>query len=477
MRQVLTREHIARYMKAIFDYAPSRYQLDFAYDCFTKPEVIAVFCRQTGKSETVAKIAVMMARKLTTKNPILVFAPSDRQAGIISSKISRTVNDMLSVEHFKVDKRRSTKMEFYFSNGSSIICQTTGPKGEKIVGYTAGCIILEEASYISDFVLEKSILPMGNQSNPSIIKIGTPKGKNHFFETYSEGISGNLNVGVHQVDWIKGVDAGILNEEYVKTQMAKMTEETIKTEYRAQFIEDQDSYFKYDLIESCISRSKVEFDENKNYFLGVDVARMGTDETVMIISQRGNPDKKIPHQIVKIISYKNVKTDVIFDKILELDEKYNFVKMYIDETAVGAGLVDFLEREYGSISRPKVDDFNTSFDMTSKVIGIVFSVQRKLDIYSNLKVLMEKKMLKYPRHRGLIAQLRDFRYEITDNDKTKLHHSERGRDDYCDALALAVRGLTVPAFEVYFADDLEVEEAHSEKAEIIPLIDRLEIED
>ena len=72
----------------------------------------------------------------------------------------------------------------------------------------------------------------------------------------------------------------------------------------------------------------------------------------------------------------------------------------------------------------------------------------KLDMYSNLKLWMEKGLLALPNHKKLLYELKDFRYELTDSGGLKLHHSERGHDDYPDALALAC---------LYFKDNLEGE--------------------
>ena len=45
--------------------------------------------------------------------------------------------------------------------------------------------------------------------------------------------------------------------------------------------------------------------------------------------------------------------------------------------------------------------------------------------------------IKFPNHKKLLYQLADLRYEIVSSGDLKIHHSEKGHDDYPDALALA----------------------------------------
>ena len=50
---------------------------------------------------------------------------------------------------------------------------------------------------------------------------------------------------------------------------------------------------------------------------------------------------------------------------------------------------------------------------------------------------MENSKLKFPNHKKLVYELLDLKYEISVSGNIKIHHSDRGHDDYTDALALA----------------------------------------
>ena len=457
----MTKEELSEYVYGMFGYEMFDYQMDFAHSWLHKQEIVAVFCRQTGKTTTTARLAVLFARLLNTHNPICVFAPSERQASIIAAEISRACEDLVPHSPFKFLPKLSGKMSFRFNNGARIICQTTGLKGEKIRGFTSALTIMEEASYIPDFIVKESILPMGLATRAKIIKIGTPSGRNHFYDTYKKSVGGNRKVAHHKVTCEDGMRVGLMDEEYVNMMKEELSEDQIKTQLYAEFIDDQDAYFKFALINSCISQENFEYEDKKTYYLGVDVARLGKKETAMIVVQKGS--RKEPHKVVEIKSFKQMKSYQIVYKIQELDKTYQFEKIYVDETGVGGGTVDYLKTKYGVYEKNKsVDKFEKVYDENAKIIGVTFTLASKLDIYSNLKVLMERGKLKFPEHRKLISQLADLRYEETPMGNIKIHAPENGYDDLPDALALACRGLAMSDTILDLPDDNEKSKEQSE---------------
>jgi len=418
------------YVAGMFNFKPKSYQTAFALDCLNEKRVVGVFCRQSGKSEVMAKIAIMLARR-DKRGDVLIFAPTDRQTGLIADKIRMTIGQMFYLSYFHIV--RETQREFRFSNGRSIICETVGDSGESIRGYTAGDIILEEAGSIKDSIIQEVIMPMGATTQPAIIKIGTPRGKNHFYES-----SRSSEYKVHLYDWTHPVKENLISQTYID-EMRRVTPDIIfRTEYGAEFIEDQDAFFGYELIEAC--KDDTQFtSETKRYYLGADIARLGQDSTCLIIT---NVDNRGIAHIVQIVEMKKQKLDVVLAKIQELHAQYNFSRMYIDETGLGAGPVDMLAKIYNQpalLRGAAVSGWPNAREYGDKVVGIKFTIQSKLDMFSNLKALMQQNRVKYPNHPKLIAQLRDFRYELTDNQNVKLHHSEYGFDDFVDALALSCK--------------------------------------
>lgn len=157
---------------------------------------------------------------------------------------------------------------------------------------------------------------------------------------------------------------------------------------------------------------------------------------MFIIIEKGNPSR-----VVFIKELPKNTMDQAIDYIKFLHNRFRFHKIICDQTGLGAGVVDVLSKELNSPKNIKQDTYKQPFDSVDVVIGLTFTQKNKMDIFSNLKLLMEQGKLLIPNNKKLIYQLKDFRYETQESGNLKLHHSEGGRDDFCDALACAAHGL------------------------------------
>ena len=146
---------------------------------------------------------------------------------------------------------------------------------------------------------------------------------------------------------------------------------------------------------------------------------MGKDATVLIVIEKPWYGDENLYVVYVEETQQKPLTDAI-GRIKKLNQKFNFKRIICDYTGLGIGAVDSLKEEFGFI-----------------VEGISFTIKSKMDLYGNLKILMQKGKLKIPNHKKLLFELADMRYEVASNEQIKLHHSEKGHDDYCDALALA----------------------------------------
>lgn len=155
-----------------------------------------LFSRQSGKSETTA-IAVVT---LCVAMPALahqfpdqlgmfrhgfkagVFAPTTDQAKLIYDKILSTSKSE-SAKAVYEDPDIGTDLERYgckWSNGSFVVKRTADPKAN-IEGLSLDLIVLDESQDIDDWVINKSILPMGAWNNATVVTIGTTNDKPSYF--------------------------------------------------------------------------------------------------------------------------------------------------------------------------------------------------------------------------------------------------------------------------------------------------------
>lgn len=430
-------------VKSMFGYDLYTYQLKFLLDCMNHQRVVGAFCRQTGKSLTISILAMIEA----LKNPgghIIIVAPTDRQAGELFEKIK------LHVQNAPVASvvRSFTQREMLLKNMCRISAFPCGDDGTNIRGMTANVLIIEEAAFVKDSIVNQVLLPFVASTDGKIIKISTPFGMNHFYKSFQE----DTNYKAHRYTWEDAVRVGHFTEEFVEEQRMQCSSLEFRTEYEAEFIQDEDAYFPHGLIESCamdyplLEETSSVVNASSSYVLGCDLARMGQDSSVFLVIERGSPNR-----VVFIKELKKNTMDQAIDYIKFLHNKFRFKKIVCDQTGLGAGVVDVLSRDLNRGVKIKPTSYNQNLKDNDVVIGLNFTVKTKEDIFSNLKLHMEKHTLEYPKFKPLIYQLKDFRYEISASGHLKLHHSEGGHDDFVDALACAAHGLRQREASIFFA--------------------------
>ena len=236
---------LRKVIKELFNITLYNYQQDFLYDCINNQRIVGVFCRQTGKSMTIAMVAVIEA----IKNPgshIVIVAPTDRQAGELFKKIADFVKDSpVSSEVSSVTMRQ---MVIKNSRISAFPC---GDSGDTIRGMTANVLIMEEAAYIKDSIVNQVLMPMVAATQGKVIKISTPFSMNHFYNSFQSDDAYKS----HHYTWQHAVDAKHFTMDFIDEQKMQLGEHSIefRTEYCAEFIPDEDAFFSWELIDKCVS--------------------------------------------------------------------------------------------------------------------------------------------------------------------------------------------------------------------------------
>ncbi len=409
---------IVDFIEGFFNFWPHKYQADFLQKCLEEKRIAALWSRQTGKSTAIAYYCTY--KILTQPNyKIMIVSPTQRQSGELYEKMRSIITRSNVFSKFVT---KSTQTEIQVANGSRVISLPSGPEGASIRGFTADTLILEECGEMKDKVVNEVCMPMIAATKGQVIKIGTPKGKNNFWQScYGK----ETKYWLSHIDYKIGIKYGQTTKEFIEEQRNNLTDLEFKTEYEAKFIEDSDCYFRQVLIDSCIEDYKL-WEEGCthfsimhkwcSYYLGCDFARLGEDSTVIKIYEKRNGDMRM----VYAEEIKHAKLTKAIGRIKQLDRIFDFDSICLDETGIGAGPTDMLEEEFGL-----------------RVKGVTFTLRSKENMYSNMKKMMEQGKLKFPMIRKMYYELSDLRYEITSSGNTRIHHSENGHDDYCDSTALA----------------------------------------
>ncbi|MFW6173925.1 MAG: terminase large subunit domain-containing protein, partial [Elusimicrobiota bacterium] len=281
--------------------------------------------RQVGKSTAVS----LKAAKYALENPkktVMVISSTERQAYLLFEKI---LNYLMAEypNYVMKGKYRPTKTKLRLKNGSMIYSLPTGTSGTGIRGFTINLLIADEAAFITRDVWT-AITPMMAATGGHLILLSTPHGKRGYFYECFEDES-------YRKFHISSEDCPRIDKDYLKRERKRMNELEYAQEYLGEFIDELRQLFPTELIEKVCSENKLYVPTGKKY-LGIDIARLGTDETVLLsLDYDGEKLRMFGMEI--LIKARITET---IDKIFELDKKHKYVKIYLDDGGVGGGVMD-----------------------------------------------------------------------------------------------------------------------------------------
>jgi hypothetical protein len=207
-----------------------------------------------------------------------------------------------------------------------------------------------------------------------------------------------------------------------------MTRVQYVQEYLGEFVDELMQFFPTELIKKCmiLQRSSLIFSPlgevvipvkslGVNRFLGVDVARMGSDESVLISVERINRDRV--KMIDMEITTKTLLTETIL-RIKETDKKYDFKKIYIDDGGMGVGVFDpLISDEQTKRKIVGINNATRSIDKENKRKKKLL----KEDLYTNLLRLMEQGKVELFDEPEIMLSLKSIQYENTDDKSMKIY--------------------------------------------------------
>jgi hypothetical protein len=161
--------------------------------------------------------------------------------------------------------------------------------------------------------------------------------------------------------------------------------------------------------------------------IGVDVARFGTDRTVICVRQ-GN-------HVIALNQHQKLNTMRTTGLVVDAIHKYNPQSVRIDEIGIGAGVLDRLHE----LNHTRVEGINVG----NKATDPEHFFNLRSELYDNLRARFEEGLIKIPNDDDLIGQLATIRVEYTSRGQLKVEPKETIRrrslpsPDKADALLLA----------------------------------------
>ena len=374
----------------------------------TKGNIVLCSGRQVGKSTIIS----MKAGEYAVKHPrktILIIASVERQALLLFEKVLGYIHDTHR-QMIKKGKDKPTKHTLRLKNGSIIHCLPTGISGYGIRGYTIDQLYADEAHFIPEEVWS-AVTPMLATTGGDIILLSTPHGREgYFYRCFQDKSFTSFH--------ISSEDCGRIPKDFLEKEKERMSKRQYMQEYLGIFIDELSQYFPDKIIAACmtLSRRKTGFiPSSRDYFLGVDVARMGEDETTYQIIDRINNDT-LEH-VENIVKRKELTT-MTSRFIIHLDSQYDFRKIFIDDGGLGAGVFDqCLEDPQTRRKAVAINNLRKAIEHQGFSGAARKRKLMKEELYDNLLRLMEKGKIKLLDDPEIFQSLKSVQYEYGRDDR------------------------------------------------------------
>jgi hypothetical protein len=307
--------------------------------------------RQVGKMLSTAVKAIhfaffapLMLKTVNKECTIVIAAPTQNQATIMFDRIrSLVINNTFLKGYIVRNTQSELWVKFLDNNGiSKIITRATGETGVSLRGYSPHVIIADECSFIKTNIL-KAFLPSGMATQARVWLTSTPFRKSGYFYEACVGSRPANPVGMWLEFHVKSTQNPLVQEDPTfLEEIKKLTKDEYVQEVEGEFLDIGDALIPNSLLTDSISDAKPS--GKSRYYLGVDVARTGRDETVYTVIAVDEND------VVYVMHTEAEEQSNIVDiagRVGDMVRDYRIETVYVDETGLGGGLVD-LVKEQGS---------------------------------------------------------------------------------------------------------------------------------
>jgi hypothetical protein len=401
------------------------------------PRQVAVCGRGWGKSLVFSRKNLWLVFT-RPKLESLIISSTQRQSMIMFDYCYFTVNaNPLMREMIQRPGTTRTTIRLRPPLGGRIVALPCSK--DKLRGYHPDWVFCDEASIIPSDMITGEIMMMLTKPNAGLVMSGTPMAFEHVFR------KAFLDRKRYSVHHYPSYSSPLVSREQLDEWKEVMTLEEWEREVEGIWTETTHTFFPMDLIVACVDPSlgdpdssnayiedieKVHSERLKaQYYAGLDLGKQVDYSVLVVVQKSENGEVRLVHkrQFPLGTDYPQV-----IGYVARAAQIFNLEGLHVDKSGIGDAVVDELNR----ICMRAVE-------------GVFFTEVEKENMLNNVKLLMQKKLLKIlGDDAALIAQINEQQYEYlqprTAQERVhlKFWHPQGRHDDQLMALALACRAAT-----------------------------------
>lgn len=368
----------------------------------TKRWKVCVAHRRSGKS--VAAINELIKQALMKQNGRFAYiGPTYTQTKDIVWDYLRNFAGVIPGIQFNIQELRCD-----FPNGSRVrLYGSDNPDSLRGIGLDG--VVFDEYAQVKPNMFPEVIRPALADKQGWAIFLGTPKGRNHFWELYMKSKTDE--------EWSSSLyrwqDTKALPQSEIDSALKDSPADFFRQEYECEFLEGAGQFFRR--ISENIQKDSRHTD-CRDFQIGVDLAKY--QDWTVISPFCLNHFHALEQERFNQIDY-NLQKSKIEATYLRYQLKGS-AKVVIDSTGVGEPVFD---------------------DLRAKGINIEpfkFTQISREQLLRNLQILLEQDRIKIPNDEGLIGELQSTQYALKQNGVVKIEVPHGVTDDRIMALALSV---------------------------------------
>ena len=315
----------------------------------------------------------------------------------------RLIEKALSNTGYVVENQKSER-RILLANGSSIMFKSAD-NFNALRGEGVNFLVIDEAATIQREAWEQALRPTLSDKNGRALIIGTPKGRNWFFELFARG--NDPEQTEYQSFSFPTWTNPLIPESEIEEVRRSLPSDVFRQEYEAQFLDDSAGVFRN--IKNCVAGS---FEEptSKNYYIGWDIAK--TQDFSVIVCMDNN------HHVVAFDRFNQIDYTLQLSRVEAMAHKYR-ASVLMDSTGAGDPVLEQLRQRGVSAE------------------GYHLSNQSKQQLIEHLSVGIEQRIVTFPQIDPLIHELQIYEYEITRAGNLRYNAPNGFHDDCVIALGLA----------------------------------------
>jgi len=396
----------------ILKHSLTDYQKKFLTD--ESNRIIFVSSRQAGKS-TVTALRALRKAWCYDDQAILIISRTSRQSKLLAKKILNFAKKEPLIE---TDIVKSNTELIEFNNGS--IIHILPGSSDNIRGFSADCVIVDEAAFVSDDVFT-AIEPTLAATNGEFILLSSPfRRDGYFWKAWN-----NKYWSRHKVTCYENT---LINEEFIEEFKKTHTVTEFRREMLAEFVDDEsEAYITTELLRRAM-RIEKQFkpDPEYEYVIGADFARFGNDKTCFVILGKRKDSNMSSGELELVNYYLISKKSLTYTvgMLLNVIKEWQPVYVICDSNGLGAGAFDMLKEKLGSL----IDD-----------IGSVQGVKRT-NLYMMVRELLQDNRLLMFESDEIINHFLNIDLSYDGSGRIKIVKKPGNNDDIADACVMAVEG-------------------------------------